>query len=335
MRVVSSGLVREHTGIGVVQRFLYPGLQKLGIDLELAESRDAGDGPIARIVGLVRGFRRPQGDSDVYLSLVPPLPFGMKGSVVTIVHDLRWQRTRRGMSRIYRALDLRRTVSRSDVIICISERTQADLEQFDQRAKDKTVIALEGPGIVPEGSFVECRDGSLLLIGSATHKRNELAAEVAVRCDALFSSVVGVNLSTEAQQVLDAKFAGRTAWRADVTREELVKLYQGSQYFMFLGIEEGFGLPFLESLSAGCEVIAIEQPLTRELLGEGAVLLQDGNVASVAEQLLGASFPSAGLRRSVARQYSWDRFCEAVCVALLRVAGSRTEDFSGDCEGDR
>lgn len=312
--------MREGTGIGVVQRFLLPRLSGKGVEISIDVSRDVGDGLFLRLMGLIRGWRAPAGDIDAYLAVVPPLPFGVRAPIVSVVHDLRWQRTRAGLSRRYREWDLRRTVSHSTVLVCISERTRIDLEKFDRSAIGKTVTAWEGPGIVPPDSFDTPQNGQVLLIGGAPHKRNEFAAEVLATRPDWCSSIVGVGVSDEVRERLDVTYPGATTWLGRVSDAELVTIYRESQYFVFFGIEEGFGLPYIEALSAGCIVVAIDQPLTREILGEAAVLVEDGAVDAVASQLRGPEIPDIATRRGRAERYSWDKFADAILAAIHRAA---------------
>ena len=88
MRIGCSGPVSERSGIGVVQKHLYAYLAEAGHELVFSEPRDVGMSPVATLRGLARGFRPARGPVDVYLSTVPPLPYGVRAPLLTIVHDL-------------------------------------------------------------------------------------------------------------------------------------------------------------------------------------------------------------------------------------------------------
>lgn len=61
------------------------------------------------------------------------------------------------------------------------------------------------------------------------------------------------------------------------------QLFNACDAYLHLSTEEGFGYPLLESLSSGLPVIAIDTPLTREVLGNAAIFVPHD--ASVTEWL--------------------------------------------------
>ncbi len=309
-----SGLVDERTGIGVVQRHLYPELCSRGIELVESPSREYSGGIVSRIGGLLRGLTPAKGRYSAYLGVTPPTPFFVKAPMVTIVHDLRWIRTRNIVGRTYRKIDLAHAVRSSSRLVCISERTKKDLLEMFPNAERKIIVANLGPGNMPEGSFADQSNGLVLLMGGAPHKRNEIAAKaLATGRPAWCRGVIGVNLSDEARMTLDGAFgAANNSWFSRPSDKKLIELYRRSEYFLFLGVEEGFGLPYIEALSAGCNVIAVDQPLTRDLLGGGAVLLQDGGEKALAEQLASIHEIDAEVRKERSAQYSWSSFAEAI-----------------------
>src|SRR5690606_18422304 len=128
--------------------------------------------------------------------------------------------------------------------------------------------------------------GTVLLVGRAAHKRNELAARALVEARAPWAQrVIGVNLSPEAKATLVDGFGDRVTFLDSPSDADLRGLYAEAETFLFLGTEEGFGLPYIEALASGCNVIAIRQELTLELLGSAGLLLEDGTHAHLAAQM--------------------------------------------------
>ena len=319
MRIGCSGLGRERSGIGVLQNHLYAYLTEAGHELVLNEPRDIGTSLVARMRGLTRGLRPVRGPMDIYLSTVPPLPFGVRAPLVTIVHDLRWLRTRSTIGATYRAWDLRRTVRLSDALLCVSENTRRELIEFDPRASGKSTVQRLGTGQVPEGSFLESGSGLVMLVGSAPHKRNELAAAaLAFARPPWIHGIIGVGVSQQVRDTLSTIF--RCEWFENVSDAELLVLFQRAQYFLMLGTDEGFGLPFVEAFAAGCQVIATDHSLAREVVGTAGLLVAGGEPDEIGKQLMLPPSVPRDVRADHAKQFSWKVFGEACEAELLRVA---------------
>jgi glycosyltransferase involved in cell wall biosynthesis len=322
MKIGCSGPVSERSGIGVVQKHLYAYLAEAGHELVFSEPRDVGMSPVRRVRGVLRGFRSARGPVDVYLSAVPPIPYGVRAPLLTVVHDLRWLRTRSKTGAAYRGWDLRRTVQHSDALLCISENTRRDLIEFDPLASGRATVQRLGPGLVPEGSFQESRSGLVMLIGSAAHKRNEhAAAALAVARPPWVRGIIGVGVSEQVRETLSNVFP--CEWFRSISDAELLALYQRAEFYLMLGTDEGFGLPFVEALAAGCQVIATDHLLAREVVGAAGLLVTPGDPAEVGKQLLSPPSIPAEVRANHANNFSWKAFGEAYETELARIAKGR------------
>jgi glycosyltransferase involved in cell wall biosynthesis len=319
VRIGCSGPVGQHSGIGVGQKHLYAHLADAGHELVFSEPRDVGTSPVARVRGLARGLRPAAGPVDVYLSAVPPLPFSMRAPILTIVWDLRWQRTRSKIGVAYRAWDLRRTVRHSDALLCISENTRRDLIAFDPRAAGKGTVQWLGTGHVPDGSFQDSNSGLVMLVGGAPHKRNELAAAALVAArPSWVHGIIGVGVSEQVRETLSRAFP--CEWFSGVSDAEMLALYQRAEFYLMLGTDEGFGLPFVEALATGCQVIATDHLLAREVVGAAGLLVTAGDPAEVGNQLLSPPSIPPEMRTDHAKHFSWKVFGEACEAELVRVA---------------
>jgi len=317
MKVAVNAYTTEYSGIGVMQRELYPRLEELGLDLLLLPNRDPTGSKWSRFSSVVRAAsQRIPPTADRFLSVLTPIPRAIELPTTTIVYDLRWQRTRSGPGRLYRRLDLNHAVRHSKNLVAISERTAVDTRALYPLANIS--VAHLGPGQVQPGQLKERSDRNILLIGKASHKRNDVAASLIRQLPRQwFNSVIGVNVDERITRSLNSAVGEQNCeWHNNVSTAELDALYRRSQFTLQLSVEEGFGLPFVEALAAGCIVVAIDQPLTRELLGDAAVLLTDGSPAELKDQLLRAVLPDVTVRQRVAEQYSWQKFAEAIYEKL-------------------
>jgi glycosyltransferase involved in cell wall biosynthesis len=67
-----------------------------------------------------------------------------------------------------------------------------------------------------------------------------------------------------------------------VSENQKLSLYQGAQAFLFPSFYEGFGLPVLEAMQAGCPVITSNTSSLPELTAGAAILVDPFNVNDIA-----------------------------------------------------
>ena len=191
MRTIEvSGLVNAESGIGVIQRNLYPLLQQ---HFNVVEASTRGE---SRIRGAFRGLFAGRKGFDGHLCLVSPLPFRYSRPLVTVVHDLRWQRDTSFFKRMYRKVDLWRMVKHSNTIVC-AERRRLHFELVSvfpsagQQSNRSMAWYRESRAVRRSGMMGVPVKHSLMLGTRARRKRNELVAQgypvatVVVRCRAL------------------------------------------------------------------------------------------------------------------------------------------------------
>ncbi len=113
--------------------------------------------------------------------------------------------------------------------------------------------------------------------------------------------------------------------RGLVPHEELVSLYQGASCLAFVSSYEGFGLPVIEAMAAGCPVASSDAGSLPEVCGEAAVLFDARDPAAIADAIAracraGDSAIEAGLAR--ARGYTWES-CVRAHEELYREVAAR------------
>ncbi len=66
-----------------------------------------------------------------------------------------------------------------------------------------------------------------------------------------------------------------------VPDEDLAAIYSGARALVFPSDDEGFGLPTVEALACGTPVVACDVPALREVLGERAAFVEQGDFAGL------------------------------------------------------
>lgn len=212
---------------------------------------------------------------------------------VTTVHDLTYHFYRRGLAKAVHLWEEERALRNSEAIICISENTKRDLLRFYPWVEeDRIHVIYNGVGeeFFPMSS-VE-KKGYLLFIGNSqvAYKRFDVAQEVA--------RLTGLPLVTA----------------ANVTREELNKMYNEALCLLYPSDYEGFGLPILEAQKAGCPVIAQNYSSIPEVMGKKGLMVAHDTpsrmameMAEIVRQLQSRptqEIIAAGIEN--AKRFSWD-----------------------------
>ena len=104
----------------------------------------------------------------------------------------------------------------------------------------------------------------------------------------------------------------------------LPALYAEAEWFVYLSLYEGFGLPPLEAMACGTPVIVSDIPVFREVVGDAAVTVPPRDEAAVADVLLHAvadtrqrqTLAERGLAR--ARDFNWHETARETRAVLER-----------------
>ncbi len=111
-----------------------------------------------------------------------------------------------------------------------------------------------------------------------------------------------------------------------VPEHDLPSLYSAAEMFVFPSFYEGFGLPVLEALAAGCPVIASTAAALREIAGAAAIFVDPEGPSSEWSRAMVRVAESADLRNSLAlagpeeaRKFTWE-LCASKTAEILRAA---------------
>lgn len=302
----------RYTGAGMIQRALRDRLPAtVGPDWSVA-AKNGSPSLIDRL------RRRSAADATLWVSTPLPLRRPSRRHA-HFVFDLRWRSTRGRAARLYRRVDLMRIVRASDRILTISEHVANDIRAFSTRPLDVTVVPM-GPGQMEGRPMVPPRDNkTLLVMGRAAHKRNELLADLLTSSSLVLEqySIICVSVSDQVRSTL-SPFDDRVEFHDDISAEQLGLLIERSATYVALTVDEGFGLPYVEAAYCGADVVAVDVPVAREALGPDAVFLSSGE--PLVEQLEDAlsQWDADRITRlqAHARRRSWAAAADAVAAWL-------------------
>ena len=115
--------------------------------------------------------------------------------------------------------------------------------------------------------------------------------------------------------------------RGLVSRGELNDLYRRTACLVFPSLYEGFGLPPIEAMSAGCPTAVATSGALPEVCGSASVYFDPNNPADIARgiaEALNDSSRLSALGPKHAALFSWKRCAEAHAAVYLDVARSRS-----------
>lgn len=222
-----------------------------------------------------------------------------------------------------------RWLDRASAVICVSEATRQDLQHFHPEFDRPVVVAHHAVA----KTFYDARrspfrglpERYILHVGNRLpHKNVDLLmrafAEISRRDPGLHLVLSGAPLPGEAALLEELGIADRTHLMK-VSDARLSTLYACAEVFVFPSLYEGFGLPLLEAMAAGCPVVMSEIPASVEVAGDSAVAIDpydvDGLVAAL-ERVLGDRDLADQMRqagRCRAETYNWDKCAEITASA--------------------
>ncbi len=250
-------------------------------------------------------FENLAGKTDIFYSpsfQVPPLK---KSRSVLTIHDIVFYHSPElaipSAVRHYKRR-IKFYADRADVIIADSTATANDIVEFLKIDRGKIKVIY--PGTIPLADVTEPErskiknklklpDKYMLFVGCIEPRKNLARAFRAYNRSGLWKEIPFV-------------LAGPTGWRFDelekiwndleakdriirldyVTEKELTVLYENAFFFVFPSLFEGFGLPILEAMSAGCPVLTSNVSAMPEAAGDCALLVDPINEGAIEEGML-------------------------------------------------
>jgi glycosyltransferase involved in cell wall biosynthesis len=260
------------------------------------------------------------------------IPFAWPGKVLTVVHDLAFERHPDAYSfseRTYLRLSTWWAVSRCKLLIAVSESTKADLVSLYGVAPDRIRVVPLGVSkpkttAAPASKLAELGlNGNFVLqVGRVESRKNQAAALAAVeQLDGVMLAVAGPERDPELVAKLRASNRCRVLGKVDEPTLEL--LYKRARAVVVPSLYEGFGLPVLEAMARGKVVVAVKASSLPEVGGEAALYYHDSANPEQIAKVLDVAISDVALRtrlakaaRARAARYTWDETAAGVSAVI-------------------
>ncbi|MFO6423834.1 glycosyltransferase family 4 protein [Motilimonas sp. KMU-193] len=232
--------------------------------------------------------------------------------LVNTVHDFTYEKFIKGPAKWIHCWQKYRAILRSDIVICVSQNTANDLFHYCPIEASKVRVIYNGVSEIYSPLNLRERTNEVLFVGArAGYKNFSLAVEAVAKIPDLSLSIVGGGmLSKNETRLLEHHLPGRYQWLGRLSDNDLNVAYNRAYALLYPSSYEGFGIPILEAMRAGCPVIAVNVSSIPEVAGDAAVLTPKADtdlfvdalksVASRRESLMHAGFEQAKL-------FSWDK----------------------------
>ncbi len=290
---------------------------------------------------------------DLYHALENFVPPGLRaGKVVVTTHDLVWVEqpglTMRGrldllrtpVIRAYGTVAMGYAFRRADAVVSVSEATrQAALRCFPVLSPSRISTVHHGVDreSFPPRTGPEPAAPYLMMLGNTRPYKNVPAAlkgfarleDPDVR---LVIAGRGDWFSLLSSLARKLGVSERVTFKRKAEDHEILALLQGARALVFPSLVEGFGLPVIEAMSAGCPVLGSAVPVVQEICGDGARFFDPrdpGQIAAAMGEVLASAEVREDLRQrgyERIKAFTWSRCAEqtmAVYRSVLDDAASR------------
>jgi glycosyltransferase involved in cell wall biosynthesis len=170
-----------------------------------------------------------------------------------------------------------------------------DLKRFKLEGK-KLRLGLERPVV-------------LCVAGKDRYKRVEETIKAVGRLEKGSLLLAGGGIEQEA---MGKKLLGKRFKRLMVKNEQMPEVYRAADVFTLVSeSSEAFGIAYLEALASGLPVVATDDQLRREILGEQGIYVKDpGNSSEYASKLEQALRRKKKRPEGWLKKFDWDRIAE-------------------------
>lgn len=238
---------------------------------------------------------------SLYHGLSGELPIGIHRAgipAIVTIHDLIFLRH----PEFYNIIDARiyrrkfyETIREADHIIAISECTKRDIQYYGDVPDDKITVIYQGVSpkfdgltALPMPESIHGVNHYILQVGTIEERKNALETVKALHYLPRKIHLVLVGTPTDytyriRRYAEDNGLTGRIHILSGINNDELARLYQHAECFVYPSRYEGFGIPIIEAIRSGLPVVAATGSCLEEAGGPDCIYVSPDNPRALAE----------------------------------------------------
>lgn len=231
---------------------------------------------------------------------------------VLTLHDFVHEKFYVGVRRFLHSYQKGNAIEKADAIIVISENTKKDLLFFFPNINPNKVSVIYN-GVSDD--FFRIKEqvvtNDFLFIGSREKYKNfDFAVKAIAQTDSFKLNIVGSILRKDEIVMLNKFIPGRWELFNNIDNSKLNELYNNAFALIYPSSYEGFGIPLLEAMKAGCPFIAYNSSSIPEVAGDAGILIDKLDVSLFKETVLmikvnREEIVKKGLNQ--ANKFSWEK----------------------------
>lgn len=274
-------------------------------------------------------------DATVFFNFI--VPRGVKGKVITIIHDMTYKTfpetveevTRRNLDR-----NMDYVIKRADCILSVSEFSRQELIHYFPNAETKSEVISWGVDtnlFHPHYSLhdenkikkkYQINSAYILYVGTLEPRKNiirliEAYAKLYRKEENLPKLVISGKKGWMYEGIFEIvrreRLEEKVIFTGYIEDADMPVLMSGAEFFVFLSLYEGFGLPPLEAMACGTPVLVSNVASLPEVIGKAGILVDPydtDEIANSMEKLVWdenkrMALKVVGLER--VKTYSWEK----------------------------
>lgn len=230
--------------------------------------------------------------------IIPFCPIQKSTKIITTIHDLRWQyypTTLKWHLRVYFDLMVKKAIRDSVIIIAISEYVKSTIIDKYPNAYNKVRVVYQFLDLTKFKFLNLKRHKIILFVGSIAEHKNihgmliafsKIYSKIPHKLIIVGSKESVLPAGKETEKILNTIPINRIEFIGYISDEEILQLYNESDFFVFPSFYEGFGFTVLEAMACGCPVIASNIASLPEVCGDAVLYCNPYDTNDIADKIL-------------------------------------------------